>query len=64
MQWIYQIVRAISETIWKGISSAPQKTVATARGTPGSVARFLQRLRAGRSARASAARDEDSDARS
>ena len=62
MQWLYQLARALFETVWKGIASAPPKSVGTDVGAPGSAARFMQRVRADRDARARAARDKNSSA--
>ena len=60
--WVYGFIKAIAETISDAITGAAPPSVGTDAGAPGSAARFMQRVRADRDARARAARDKNSSA--
>ena len=58
--WVYGLFKALFETALGSIVNAKPKSVATDPGTPGSVAGFLQRLRARRDSGSGTDGDEDS----
>ena len=59
--WVYGLFKALFETALGSIVNAKPKSVATDPGTPGSVAGFLQRLRARRDSGSSPDSNKDSD---
>ena len=59
--WVYGLFKALFETALGSIVNAKPKSVATDRGAPGSVAGFLQRLRARRDSGSSPDSNENPD---